>query len=175
MGGALDGNRVLVVGRGSGIARAIADVALREGAEVIVAGRDPEALAEAYAGVDRVSAERVDLTDDASIEALAGSVGAVDHVVSTASARAKGKVEDLSREAVALSFETKVIGPLMLAKHLAPRMNPGGSLVLFSGVAAAKITVAPSAWPSPTAPSTSSSVLSPWNWPPSGSTPSPPA
>ena len=70
MGGALDGKRVLVVGRGSGIARAIADVALREGAEVIVAGRDPEALATAYAGVDRVVAERVDLTDDASIEAL---------------------------------------------------------------------------------------------------------
>jgi hypothetical protein len=28
-----------------------------------------------------------------------------------------------------------VIGPLMLAKHLAPRMNTGGSFVLFSGVA----------------------------------------
>jgi hypothetical protein len=25
-----------------------------------------------------------------------------------------------------------VIGPLMLAKHLAPPMNPGGSFVLFS-------------------------------------------
>jgi NAD(P)-dependent dehydrogenase (short-subunit alcohol dehydrogenase family) len=34
-----------------------------------------------------------------------------------------------------------VIGPLMLAKHLAPRMTAGGSFVLFSGVAAAKITV----------------------------------
>jgi NAD(P)-dependent dehydrogenase (short-subunit alcohol dehydrogenase family) len=29
----------------------------------------------------------------------------------------------------------------MLAKHLAPRMSEGGSLVLFSGVAATKITV----------------------------------
>jgi NAD(P)-dependent dehydrogenase (short-subunit alcohol dehydrogenase family) len=29
----------------------------------------------------------------------------------------------------------------MLAKHLAPRMSAGGSFVLFSGVAAAKITV----------------------------------
>jgi NAD(P)-dependent dehydrogenase (short-subunit alcohol dehydrogenase family) len=39
------------------------------------------------------------------------------------------------------SFDTKVIGPLMLAKHLAPRMNEGGSFVIFSGVAAAKIAV----------------------------------
>jgi NAD(P)-dependent dehydrogenase (short-subunit alcohol dehydrogenase family) len=34
-----------------------------------------------------------------------------------------------------------VTGPLVLAKHLAPRMNAGGSFVLFSGVAAAKIAV----------------------------------
>ena len=45
---------------------------------------------------------------------------------------------DLDRDAIRLSFDTKVIGPLMLAKHLAPRMNPGGSFVIFSGVAAAK-------------------------------------
>jgi NAD(P)-dependent dehydrogenase (short-subunit alcohol dehydrogenase family) len=62
-------------------------------------------------------------------------------VVSTASARARGRVADLDRDAIRLSFDTKVIGPLMLAKHLAPRMNKGGSFVLFSGVAAAKIAV----------------------------------
>lgn len=139
MGRTLDGQRVLVVGRGSGIARAIAEVALREGAEVIVAGRDPEALAAAYAGVERVSAERVDLTDDASIEALAASVGAVDHVVSTASARARGMIEDLSREAIRLSFDTKVIGPLMLARALRGQIREGGSLLLFTGEQAFKI------------------------------------
>jgi NAD(P)-dependent dehydrogenase (short-subunit alcohol dehydrogenase family) len=47
----------------------------------------------------------------------------------------------LDRDAIRLSFDTKVIGPLMLAKHLAPRMNPGGSFVIFSGVAATKIAV----------------------------------
>jgi NAD(P)-dependent dehydrogenase (short-subunit alcohol dehydrogenase family) len=88
----LEGKRVLVVGRGSGIARAIADVAMREGAEVIAAGRNPEALAEAYAGIDAVTSEEVDLTDDPSIEALAGRVGPLDHVVSTASTRARGRL-----------------------------------------------------------------------------------
>jgi len=48
---------------------------------------------------------------------------------------------DLNPDAVRLSFDTKVIGPLMLAKHLAPRMGPGGSFTIFSGVAAAKIAV----------------------------------
>jgi NAD(P)-dependent dehydrogenase (short-subunit alcohol dehydrogenase family) len=137
----LDGKRVLVVGRGSGIARAIVERALDEGAEAIVAGRDRAALAEAYAGIERVTVETVDLTDDSSIEALAARIGSVDHVVSTASARARGKVEDLSREAVQRSFDTKVIGPLMLAKALRGQIAAGGSLLLFSGEAAFKIEV----------------------------------
>jgi NAD(P)-dependent dehydrogenase (short-subunit alcohol dehydrogenase family) len=166
---------VLVVGRDSGIARAVVLAARDAGAKVTAAGRDKDTLAAAYAGEPAISTGIVDLTDEVSIATLGEQLGGVDHVVSTASARARGRLADLDRDAIRLSFDTKVIGPLMLAKHLAPRMNPGGSLVLFSGVAAAKITVAPSAWPSPTAPSTSSSVLSPWNWPPSGSTPSPPA
>jgi NAD(P)-dependent dehydrogenase (short-subunit alcohol dehydrogenase family) len=65
----------------------------------------------------------------------------LDHVVSTASARARGRLADLDRDAIRTSFDTKVIGPLMLAKQLAPRMNDGGSFVLFSGVAAFKIAV----------------------------------
>ena len=40
-----------------------------------------------------------------------------------------------------MSFDTKVIGPAMLAKHLAPHMNEGGSFVLFSGVNAFKINI----------------------------------
>ena len=141
MTGTLKDQTVLVIGRGSGLARASALAALDAGARVVAAGRDQEALAAAYAGEPGVDAETVDLTDEASIAALGERLGPVDHVVSTASARARGRVAQLDRDAIRLSFDTKVIGPLMLAKHLAPRMNEGGSFVLFSGVAAAKIAV----------------------------------
>ena len=141
MNGALKDQTVLVIGRGSGLARASALAALDAGARVVAAGRDQETLAAAYAGEPGVSAETVDLTDEAFIAALGDRLGTVDHVVSTASARARGRVADLDRDAIRLSFDTKVIGPLMLAKHLVPRMNEGGSFVLFSGVAAAKIAV----------------------------------
>ena len=83
----------------------------------------------------------VDVTDDVSIAGLANRLGAVDHVVSTASARARGKLADLERKDLQLSIDTKVIGPAMLAKYFAPPMNPGGSLVLFSGVNAFKVNV----------------------------------
>src|SRR4029079_1003785 len=104
------------------------------------AGRDKAKLADAYAGLD-ITAETVDITDDSSIGTLAERVGQVDQVVSTASARARGKLADLDREKLQLSFDTKVIGPTMLAKQFAPQINDGGSFVLFSGVNAFKVSV----------------------------------
>ena len=140
MGNALQDKTVVVVGRGSGIARAVALLAQSEGARVVVAGRDKAKLASAYSGSD-ITAEVVDITDDESIAALADRVGAVDHVVSTASARARGKLADLERHNLQQSFDTKVIGPTMLAKYFASQINPGGSFVLFSGVHAFKLNV----------------------------------
>ena len=141
MTGSLQDKTVLVIGRPSGIARAVTDAARAAGANVIAAGRDREKLDSAYAGTG-VAVETVDLTDDASIEALAGRLDTIDHVVTTASARARGALADLDRDKVRLSFDTKVIGPLMLAKYLAPKINPdGGSFVLFSGVSAFEVTV----------------------------------
>lgn len=140
MGNALRGKRVLVVGRGSGIARAVTLLARSEGAKVVVAGRNKDTLASAYDD-SGITAEVIDITDDASIASLADRLGSIDHVVSTASARVRGKLSELEREDVQRSFDTKVIGPTMLAKYFAPRMNPGGSFVLFSGVNAFKVNV----------------------------------
>jgi NAD(P)-dependent dehydrogenase (short-subunit alcohol dehydrogenase family) len=83
----------------------------------------------------------VDMTDDQSIAALAARLESVDHIVCTASARARGTLAELDREKLRLSFDTKVIGPVMVAKHLGPKINAGGSIVIFSGVNAFKISV----------------------------------
>lgn len=133
----LQDRTVLVIGRGSGIARAVSLAARSAGARVVVAGRDPAALQAAYSGED-IQAERVDVTEDASIAALADRLGSVDHLVTTASARARGLLADLDRDVIRRSFDTKVIGPIMLAKHFAPKLAPDGSFTLFSGVAAFK-------------------------------------
>jgi NAD(P)-dependent dehydrogenase (short-subunit alcohol dehydrogenase family) len=140
MGNALRDKTVVVIGSGTRIARAVALLTRSEGARVIAAGRDKAKLASAYGGND-ITAETVDITDDGSIAALADRVGPVDHVVSTASARARGKLGELDRHKLQLSFDTKVIGPTMLAKYFAPQINPGGSFVLFSGVHAFKLNV----------------------------------
>jgi NAD(P)-dependent dehydrogenase (short-subunit alcohol dehydrogenase family) len=140
MGSTLQDRTVLVIGRGSGIARAVTLLARGEGARVVVAGRDQAALAAAYDDA-QITAETVDVTDDDSIAALAERLGQVDHVVSTVSARARGRLAELDRAALRQSFDTKVIGPIMLAQHFAPRMSADGSFVLFSGVNAFKVNV----------------------------------
>ena len=123
MTGPLHDQTVLVIGRGSGIARAITIAARDAGARSSPPAATSDGLADAYAGEPDITTETVDLTDEASIAALGERLGTVDHVVSTASARARGRLADLDRDAVRRSFDTKVIGPLMLAKHLAPRMR----------------------------------------------------
>jgi NAD(P)-dependent dehydrogenase (short-subunit alcohol dehydrogenase family) len=103
---------------------------VRHGIQASVTSRDGKSCAECFR------------FEEESIAALGKRLGAVHHVVSTASARARGRDADLDRDALRLSFGVKVLGPLMLAEHLAPRMSEGGSFVIFSGVAA---TSSPSA------------------------------
>ena len=135
MAASLKDRTVLVIGRGSGIARAVVLAVREAGGRVVVAGRNREALATAYADPG-VTAERVDLTDEDGIVALADRLGRVDHVVSTASARARGAVGDLEPDVVLTSFAVKVVGPVLLAKHFAPRMPDDGSFVFLSGASA---------------------------------------
>jgi NAD(P)-dependent dehydrogenase (short-subunit alcohol dehydrogenase family) len=128
---------VLIIGRGSGIARAIALAVIEDGGRVVAAGRQPDDLAEAYRGTD-IGVERVDVTDESSVAALAGRIARLDHVVCTASARARGGYRDLTASVVNASFATKVTGPLLLAKHLAGNLAQDGSFLFMSGATALK-------------------------------------
>ncbi|MFJ9520790.1 SDR family oxidoreductase [Kitasatospora sp. NPDC101801] len=133
----LDGRRLVVVGAGSNIGRAIARTASAAGADLVLAGPDPAKLADTAAGLAGPAlVQPLDLADEASIAALAERVGPFDHLVSTAAMPANGPVATLELAAVQRAFAAKVIGPLLLAKHLAGQVNEGGSFTFFSGVAA---------------------------------------
>ena len=106
----LQDQSVLVIGRGSGIARAVCLAARDAGARVIAAGRSQEALKQAYTCQAGITTEMVDLTDEDTIAELAERLATIDHVVSTASSRARGRVADLNRDAVRQSFDTKSSG-----------------------------------------------------------------
>ena len=134
---ALQDKTVLVIGPGSGIARAIALAVSQDGGRDLAAGRHPDDLADADRGMG-IGSEHVDVTDESSIAALADRIATVDHVVSAASARARGGYADLTANLVSASFGTKVTGPLLLAKHFAGKLAPGGSFLFMSGATALK-------------------------------------
>lgn len=123
----LNGKTVLVVGGSSGIGAAIATAVRDAGGTAVAAGRHP--------GADGV---RIDLGDESTIAAAAEQLGEVDHVVSLAADHANGPVGELAADAIRGAFDAKVVGPILLAKHFASRVRPGGSFVFFSGVAAWK-------------------------------------
>ncbi|MER7047153.1 SDR family oxidoreductase [Streptomyces jumonjinensis] len=136
-GDALDGRRLIVVGAGSHIGRQLARTASAAGAELILAGPDEDRLKETASGLaGPARIQPLDLADEDSITALATAAGRFDHLVSTAAMPANGPVAGLRLAAVQRAFAAKVIGPLLLAKHLAGQAADGGSFTFFSGVAA---------------------------------------
>ncbi|WP_030056167.1 MULTISPECIES: SDR family oxidoreductase [Streptomyces] len=134
---ALRGRRLVVVGAGSRTGRALAKAASAAGAELVLAGPDPRKLewtAGELSGPSEVLG--LDLADERSIADFAARVGRFDHLVSTAAMPANGPLKDLEAADVQRAFSAKVIGPLLLAKHLAGRVSEDGSFTFFSGVAA---------------------------------------
>jgi len=126
----LKGKKVVVVGGSSGIGFSTAEMAKREGAEVIIASRNPERLA---AAADKLNAIAMpaDVTSDESVVSLFRSCGPVDHVVVTAAQLRTGPFKTVKMEDVRATMEGKFWGAWRVAQ--AADIRPGGSLTLVSG------------------------------------------
>jgi len=145
----LTGKRAIVTGGSRGIGRAIARQLAAEGADVVLAARDAEALSAAAAELERESGRtvvgiQVDTREDASVAALveqaAAALGGVDILVNAAAmpdARATN-LQTLTDEMFTDAMNTKVLGYLRCIRHVAPLMAAGGwgRIVNVSGLAA---------------------------------------
>ncbi len=130
----LSGRTVVVVGGGSGIGRAIAEKSVGLGARVVLAGRGAERLERAAQELGgEVSAHAADVTREADVAALMESVGRFDHLVSSANRPAGGAVSELAHDDVIAALSTKLVAPLLLAKHGGSRVSADGSFTFFSG------------------------------------------
>jgi NAD(P)-dependent dehydrogenase (short-subunit alcohol dehydrogenase family) len=134
--------KVLIVGGGSGMGLALAQRCLGEGAQVVIAGRNPEKLQRACAQLQRpapqLQAIAVDIACEEQVAGLFEQVGPVDHIVSTAAdiAGAYELLPSLDLKAAQRVVDSKFFGPLLLAKCGAPRLSAGGSITFVSGIAA---------------------------------------
>jgi NAD(P)-dependent dehydrogenase (short-subunit alcohol dehydrogenase family) len=133
--------RVLIVGGSSGMGLALSKSLLVERAEVIIVGRSETRLSEAkqrLAHAEKLRTFSVDIAQEDQVADLFQQTGQLDHIVSTA-ANIEGAYQllpSLEIEAARRVVDSKLIGPLLLAKHGAPVLSATGSITFTSGIAA---------------------------------------
>jgi NAD(P)-dependent dehydrogenase (short-subunit alcohol dehydrogenase family) len=138
----LRGRTALVTGATSGIGRAAANQLAREGAEVIVHGRDPQRGKEVVAEIVQARGQArfiaADLSDPTEVRRLADEAGEVDVLVNNAGSSWFGPTADLDVATYDALFDSNVRAAYFLVAALAPKMaaNGGGSIINISSGAA---------------------------------------
>ena len=130
----LTGKHVVIVGGSSGIGLETAILASKAGAEVTILARRADQLKTAAEKIGgNVRAESLDMMDEEAVATVFGKIGAIDHLVITASTAVHGKFEDVALDKVESLFKSKYLGPYRLARAALPKVREGGSFTFFSG------------------------------------------
>jgi NAD(P)-dependent dehydrogenase (short-subunit alcohol dehydrogenase family) len=134
--GILEGQRALVTGATSGIGRAVALQLARDGAEVLVHGRDAargaETVEEITAAGGKAGFVAADLGDAADVERLASDVGDIDILINNAGLALFGPTAEFDGAAFDTMFASNVRAPFFLVAAIAPAMAARGSGSIIS-------------------------------------------
>lgn len=133
--------RALVTGATSGIGRAVAQALARDGAEVLVHGRDAargaQTVQEIIAAGGKASFVAADLTDGDDVQWLADEVGEVDILINNAGIAFFAPTAEFDVAAFDKMFASNVRAPFFLVAAFAPGMaaRGHGSIVSLSSMA----------------------------------------
>jgi NAD(P)-dependent dehydrogenase (short-subunit alcohol dehydrogenase family) len=139
--GDLEGQRALVTGATSGIGRAVVLQLARDGAEVVVHGRDAargaQTVQEITAAGGKASFIAADLGDPAAVQRLASDAGEVDVLINNAGISRFAPTAEFELAAFDEMFASNVRAPFLLVAALAPGMaaRGHGSIVSLSSMA----------------------------------------
>ena len=135
------GQTVVLIGGSAGIGLETARRARQEGAEVVLVGRDPERLKQAALDVDASSTAAFDAFDAAAIQQFFdGLPDPIDHVLVTAGGPKYVPLLQMSAADVHEALGGHVVQSLDVARSAAPKMRPGGSLLIMGGTGGRKIS-----------------------------------
>jgi NAD(P)-dependent dehydrogenase (short-subunit alcohol dehydrogenase family) len=137
----LRNRRVVVIGGSSGIGFAVAQLALDDGAEVIIGSSGADHVDGAAIRLGHgASGFAVDVRDEASVAAFFERTGSFDHLVYTAGdwspTRGGGAIAKLDLVGATATFTVRFWGALSAIKHAQGRISSEGSITLTDGVVA---------------------------------------
>lgn len=128
----LEGQVVLCVGGSGGMGRGVAEVALSEGANVIVTSRSLD-KAETTANDLGCQAEQVDISNEASVQGLFERLEHVDHMMITAGAVGRSSFADTPPSEAPTFMQGKLWATHSCIWYGRKRMPPKGSITLITG------------------------------------------
>ena len=137
----LSGKVAIITGGGSGIGKAIAQAFVREGAKVVIAGRDTKKLDRAAAEIGgeclAVSADVSSANDvQKLVSAAMETFKRIDILVNNAAMLLPGTAESISEEDFDQTFNINVRGLWLLSRAVLPHMRAtgGGSIINIGSV-----------------------------------------
>ncbi|MBD3258458.1 SDR family NAD(P)-dependent oxidoreductase [candidate division GN15 bacterium] len=134
--------RVLITGASRGIGRAIAGTLAAEHRELIITGRDQEALVEVFTELEdacgKVTILTHDLGDPDDVDELVAKIGKepLHLLVNNAGIAIVKPLEDITYDDWQDTLDINVTAPFLLTQKLVPLMPEGASIVNILSVAA---------------------------------------
>jgi NAD(P)-dependent dehydrogenase (short-subunit alcohol dehydrogenase family) len=130
----LAGQTVVLIGGSAGIGLETARLARAEGADVILAGRNPERLKEVAGEVGAVSTATFDANDSTALKSFFESLpGPIDHVLVTAGGPYYSLLADMDFDEARRALAEHPMLMLGVARYAGGKVRPGGSLLFMGG------------------------------------------
>lgn len=130
---------ILITGASKGIGRATAVELAKRGHRVVATARDPRTLD----GLDVDQRLRLDVTDQASVDAAVRQAGEIDILVSNAGVIFRAAVEASPTAEIERLYELNTVGAIRVTQAVLPQMRERGSGRLLFVSSVAGRTVAP--------------------------------
>lgn len=133
----LQGKTAFVTAAGQGIGYAATRAYLREGATVIATDLNPGPLQDLSSQYERLDIRSLDVTDNAAITEVLGTLSHLDILFNCAGYVANGTILDTDEKEWSFSFDLNVTSMYRTIKSALPTMlaNGGGSIINMSSVA----------------------------------------
>jgi NAD(P)-dependent dehydrogenase (short-subunit alcohol dehydrogenase family) len=136
----LNGQVAVVTGGGRGLGLGIAAQLLREGAHVVITGRNQATLDRAleHLGAESASAHVADVADEGQVENLLTAVmhrhGRLDILVNNAGIAEEAQFLDIEPDSWNRVLAVNLTGVFLMSQRAARRMSAGGSIVTIASI-----------------------------------------